>query len=209
MPADWTTRLAEQEELLARSVSGYYDDGVQAEALRIATSLRVLVHETAASTPLLALAVPDYRRLTIVDCARRAGYTDEEVKSGLMVLMTLTMGMRPGRGVVPLVALDGAPLVDLETWWRGYALVYGTIVFARKDLVLVLANKAGGAHVDPDGLPPDHERLITDGPLTASRPLGVSEHYDAAHWFVAQSGAEMLELLRRLRTGASTAGTSV
>lgn len=180
----------------------FYEAGDQVEALRIATSLRVLVHDTASSTPLLRLAVPEYANLMITDCARRH-YTETDLEQP-MALFTVAWTTDPVRGVIPVASLEGAPKVPLGTWWSGFALVFpnpratGNVIFRRKDLVLVLANRDGGAHVDPDGLPDDHQRLITENPASTGQGSVITTKWDMARCFVAQSGAEMVALLNEL-----------
>lgn len=60
----------------------------------------------------------------------------------------------------------------------------------------ILANKEGGAHLDPDGPPAYYRRLILDNPIVVNSH-GISDSRNAAYWIVAQSGAEILEALTR------------
>src|SRR5208282_5343190 len=75
--------------------------------------------------------------------------------------------------------------------WVGTQLIY-----RRKQVVLILSNKEGGAHVDPNE-DPNYVRLLTDLPLSfADYGLPV-ETPDLARFLTAQSGVEMLECLKR------------
>ena len=55
-------------------------------------------------------------------------------------------------------------------WWNAIVFTFqsriGTqLIYRRKHVVLTLANKEGGAHVDKD-IHPDYARLLTDSPLS-------------------------------------------
>jgi hypothetical protein len=70
------------------------------------------------------------------------------------------------------------------------------LIYRRKQIDLVLSNKEGGAHVDPNE-DPDYVRLLTDLALSfADYGLPV-ETPDLARFLTAQSGVEMLECLKR------------
>jgi hypothetical protein len=58
--------LAQQLGFLKTSLEAY-KNGSEAEALRIATTIRVLIHETNSSNPLLKQIDPNYLTLTILD----------------------------------------------------------------------------------------------------------------------------------------------
>jgi len=70
------------------------------------------------------------------------------------------------------------------------------VIYTRKKIVLILANREGGAHVDPDE-DPDYVRLLTDQPLGFTMGGTQVETPDMARFLAAQSGVEMLECLKR------------
>jgi hypothetical protein len=70
------------------------------------------------------------------------------------------------------------------------------LVYRRRQVVLILANKEGGAHVDPNE-DPDYERLLTDLPLSFSEYGVPVETPDLARFLTAPSGVQMLECLKR------------
>lgn len=72
--------LREQMSLLRTSLDSFYA-GNFAEALRIATAIRVLVHETGSSKPLLKQARPDALDLQIKEHVEEAKRDEEEVFS--------------------------------------------------------------------------------------------------------------------------------
>jgi hypothetical protein len=85
-------------------------------------------------------------------------------------------------------------LVPLRRWWTEDYLTIGTVRSSKKQVVLDVANKDGGAHVDPD-VPVRH--------VAASEPpliFGLNEHAvrpNLARSTVAQAGNELLEYLER------------
>jgi hypothetical protein len=110
--------------------------------------------------------------------------------------------MGPGASVAPAVDLGSShyTLNSVGAWWKRIALSFpsnGTqMIYTRKKVVLTLANKEGGAHVDPveDA---DYVRLLTDQPLTFSFQGVLIETPDLARFLTAQSSVEMLECLKR------------
>jgi hypothetical protein len=70
------------------------------------------------------------------------------------------------------------------------------LVYKRKQVVLVLADKEGGAHVD-EHQDPDYLRLLTDLPLSFTVSGFQVKTPDLARFLTAQSGVEMLECLKR------------
>jgi hypothetical protein len=140
-----------QESLgFVKASAASFDAGSYGEAKRLAVTIRVLVHDTDKSKSLLTLL----------------GY-----KSGMVFLTTALpfnprnlapylglVGMSIGSGGVRYSAhLEAASRVGtgkyllFKDWWNMKVLVDGNKnTFNRRQLVLALANKDGGAHVDPN-----------------------------------------------------------
>lgn len=200
---DLLAKLREQTGFLRRSLEAFYCGDFE-EAVRIATAIRVLVHETGGSKPLLKSIRPDGLELPILD------HAVQEERSGEKVLHFI-VGIRPGPGasVAPAVDLGSAlyGLTTIGTWWRRPVFVFRPpgkpkVVFPRKKVILVLANKEGGAHVDQNE-DPDYASLLVDrplrfelngGPLIGKVPI---ETPNLARFLAAQAGVEMLECLKR------------
>jgi hypothetical protein len=197
-------RLKEQMNFLRTSLRSFYE-GNFAESLRVATIIRILVHESGMSKPLLKQARPDGLDLQIREnvCEARPG--EEEVFN-----FAVGVRMGPGASVAPAVDLGSShyTLNSIGAWWNrsvlsfpsnGTQMIYTTkkqMIYTRKKVVLTLANKEGGAHVDPNE-DADYQRLLTNQPLTF-RFQGVPiETPDLARFLTAQSGVEMLECLKR------------
>jgi hypothetical protein len=132
-----------------------FDEGDEDEALRLATTIRILVHDTQRSRSVLAqLGAKD--DLAFLDTSRqRPGAAFVIAHSGLAVLRMAMGGDASGtRYAAPLAEYDvefSRGWVDFDTWWNRVVIddMQGN-AFTRSDLVLALAHKDGGAHVDPD-----------------------------------------------------------
>jgi hypothetical protein len=104
-------------------------------------------------------------------------------------------------GAKPL--LEGKPgeqLVSLSDWWNQTMLVVAdgseTITFTRKSLLLTLANKEGGAHVDP-ALPEEYEKYVLVSPLKVWANGVESDTFHLARFCAVESGVKMMECLER------------
>lgn len=189
--------LGEQRDHLRTSLDAFYN-GNFAESLRIATTIRVLVHETSQSKPLLTQARPDGLDLQIPEHVGDARPGQEEI-----IRFAVSARLGPGPTVAPAVDLGSShySTSSVGAWWGRTTFSFpsriGTqVVYTRKQVVLILANKEGGAHVDPHE-DPNYARLLTDQPL-AFEVAGVQiQTPDFARFLAAQSGVEMLECLRR------------
>ena len=144
-------KLGEHLNFLRRSCA-LYDQGYHDESIRMATSLRVLFHHTSKSTSLLNhLKQPDIGMFS---------------QGGLY---------RPGAILYDRFGLYGGEHVRRETpgsgmgivipasyWWGDVILIHRGMEFTRKDFVLTIANKDGGAHVD-DHIPANYDYIISKG----------------------------------------------
>jgi hypothetical protein len=187
-------RLKEQMEFLRTSLRAFYA-GNFAESVRIATIIRVLVHESPASKPLLNMAQPDGLDLPILDHAGEWPGAD--------VILGFAVSVRLGPTIAPAVDLGSSHYIvsSVCAWWNRVVFTFpsriGTqLTYRRKQVVLILANKEGGTHVDPNE-DPDYARLLTDLPLSFADYGFQTETPDLARFLTAQSGVEMLECLKR------------
>ena len=147
---DLQRQLQEQIQFIKSSALAF-DSGFDAEAKRLAVSLRVLLHDTSSSRSLLSLL--NLKNIKFYDTAVDYDPRNLATTWGL-VIIKMTVGPTPQKPkyIAPLDNPSKAsiPLVDFEIWWN-------KIVFAdnqrrklkRKDLILSAANQDGGAHVDP------------------------------------------------------------
>lgn len=193
--------LKQQYGFLKRSIASVVVCGNLDEALRIATTIRVLVHESGKSKPLLKQLDPCYLQLKIIDIpppplarpgAKRLFYI------GVAIEMNAQTGVRP---VIDLTnPAPGQQVVGLGDWWNQELLVFTDagqkVVFTRKRLILTLANKEGGAHVDTE-LPCAYEKFVTESPLKFVVNGVATDTVHLARYAAVQAGAQMCECLER------------
>lgn len=138
--------LAEQIQFLVISCN-LYDQGYTAEAKRLASTIRTLVHDTKKSTSLL----------THLEVKKRNYYYNTsipETKFGLCGIRTTSEG--PYGKTEYYAPLDSGgpkrkekPWITFNNWWEEMRVLSdGKNLFTRKELVLSLTNKDGGSHVD-------------------------------------------------------------
>jgi hypothetical protein len=154
--ADFRAHLKKQLGFLRRSCESY-DAGFHDEAIRIATTIRVLIHNTKSSTSLLK-----HLNATTINLLSTA----EE--PSMQTVMYIGLGMMrtgPGKAEYYPQLGDGPPintLVPVSEWWTQVVMVLNGVRISRKDIVLAAANKDGGAHVDAK-LSAEYEALARDG----------------------------------------------
>jgi hypothetical protein len=148
---DLVEQLNDQVSFL-RGSAKVFDRGDQREAKRIAVALRVLVHDTPKSHALLTqLGVQ--ASIDYLDTADPLDLSNMGTTLGFLNL-GLKWGSPPRGSYVP--RLDdirteiGPRWVPFDDWWtRPVSRVPETnLDVSRKDYVLVVANREGGAHVD-------------------------------------------------------------
>ena len=143
--------LKEQIAFMKKSADSY-DNGFEGEAKRLAVAIRILVHDTQKSKALLTSL--DRKNINFYDSA--SDYDSNRVvvsHSGLV----LKKFMFPEGGGEYEAPLDDLPpsrnknkKVNFDQWWDKRIIIRDNQknTFARKDLVLTVANTEGGAHVD-------------------------------------------------------------
>lgn len=163
-------QLQDQLAFLERSCAAF-DDGYTDEFKRLAVTLRVLVHDTPKSHSLL-------RQLGMKG-GNFAAYSKPIDGRNLLTDWSLGIMSIGSEGVALLPALDCrgiAPrLLQFDDWWS--ELVYrdpqAGITLDRKTIVLAVANKDGGAHVDPE-IDDRYAHLVNEGTgWIAQTPHGV------------------------------------
>ena len=142
--------LAEQVAFLRNSAASY-DAGFAGEAKRLAVVARVLLHDTATSHSLLGL-LGLKPGMTFIDTGD--AYDPNQIVGSFHGLALVSLGSDGARFVPRCVVPPRPGLAHIwkpfDDWWKQVVIVDGKgESFARRDLVLNLANKEGGAHVDP------------------------------------------------------------
>jgi len=140
--------------MIASAIS--FDKGYEGEAKRLATTIRVLVHDTKNSSALLM----QLHKMNIL--FYDSAYTfdpNNPLPSHCLTMIRLSKQEgkdMKGNYVAPLD--NGSPArsnekkVGFGRWWNRNTVfkdIRGSL-FNRSDLILALANKEGGAHVDPE-----------------------------------------------------------
>jgi hypothetical protein len=156
-------QLQEQIKFMESSAKSF-DEGQESEAKRLATQLRVLLHDTSNSKSLLSqLGVKNTLQF----------YSSINKREGLRLgpltgLILKSLGPNGGKYVAPL---DDFPpdhefrKIGFDEYWVEPVLTDNRgRSFNRKDLVLTVANQDGGTHVDP-GLDEDYVELTQKNSL--------------------------------------------
>jgi hypothetical protein len=144
-------KLKEQLGFLRRSARDF-DGGHEDEALRLATTMRVLFHDTRVSTSVLTHLSMCNKTMLATPRTNFADWRDFlNVRINLNSPEPMTLLPKLGDQFVP---------VPFATWWESDSVTNaaGTSV-SRKQIILGAANQDGGAHVD-DQLREFYEHLI-------------------------------------------------
>jgi hypothetical protein len=190
-------KLAEQLGFLKSSLRRF-TEGHPEEALRVATAIRVLVHETNLSNPLLGQIDANYLNLSIRD--RPA---PRPSRPGGIILFYIGVGVQlsADKGAQPIIESAGPmpQAMSLREWWNKCLLIFPgdknrRVVFTRKDLLLILSNKEGGAHVDAD-VPSGYEKFVVDSPLKFIVNGVPTDTVHLARYASIESAAQMIESL--------------
>ena len=136
-----------------RLSSKAFDDGYRGEAKRLAATARVLLHDTGASCSLL-------EQLGLKRCVEYLS-TPSPYGAGNLLTENHLIMMRAashggGTSILYVPVLDDFPPIapwqrlGFDAWWeQGVIRDNQGRTLTRKKMTLALANKDGGAHVDP------------------------------------------------------------
>lgn len=198
--SDLEELLQEQIGFLERSCVAF-EDGYIDEAKRIAVIVRVLLHDTAISHSLfMQLTYKDY--MLIDTCpSLEVGIPGKIFQAGLAIPSL--------KGYVPRhkVSSTANPVwLGFDNWWNNPVIKTKDRTYSRRELVLILANKEGGAHVNPT-LTAHFEKLKHEGSgMSISRdgedpkPMTKEEHA-----CLRQIAYELLESLAAIQSGEAPA----
>lgn len=149
--AELTRKLEEQRHLL-KVLGKSFDEGQRVVAFSLAVCIRVLVHETQASRSLLG-QLNLLNQIKFVDTSAPLMPGNLLSEAGL-VIMQMTMGR--GSEWVPRKVAPAHPgavprPVSFGHWWRtDNTKDFNGKLWNRGRMVLDVANKEGGGHIDPD-----------------------------------------------------------
>lgn len=178
-----------------------YDRGDDIVALSIATAIRVLVHDTKGSTSLLAhLGNKSAQYLS-------TNFRDQLHEIHLGLVRRINVGVNDGAGgeakYWPLcderyfpLPREHFTLLAFEDWWGERVFENPRSCLTRRDLVLAVANKDGGAHFDAevDVRYDDFRKAWSGGSCLVGRRSGFKRGYDNVpiHPAVRQIAYELL-----------------
>jgi hypothetical protein len=153
-----TKYLQTQEELLEhlkehthfmKASALEYDNGHIEEAKRLATSIRVLVHDTRNSISLLS----QLGKKSILFYDSATDYEPDNILTQSSLLI-IKMGPEGAEYIAPLDKFENRKTYrkrSFNNWWNRVYIFKDKNgqLFSRKDIVLGVADTDGGAHVDP------------------------------------------------------------
>jgi len=188
MVIDYRKHLKRQLNFIDRSCK-LYDEGYEDEAIRIATTIRVIMHDTKNSTSVLQHL--DSKNINVLSQSSNILLGGE--------VFFLNMGITQSGKFVPNFGKGAIQsYISLDDWWNQIAFILDdSLKLTKKDIVLAAANKDGGAHVD-SRIPLAYQELIKFGnPSGIDTALGnhfeeenvVNAHFTA----LRQMGYELLK----------------
>ena len=137
----------EEQVYFLRASADSYDAGFEGEAKRIAVAIRVLLHDTRQSKSLLGQLGLKAREFLDTSLPLSPGNLTPH--SGLIVTAMDEGGAKYCAFLDE--GIDRPVLRNFEEWWRGPIFVDSKKrQVSREEIVLAVANKDGGAHVDPN-----------------------------------------------------------
>jgi hypothetical protein len=195
-----SSRFEEHTNLMT-ALCDCFDSGNEVVAISIATAIRVLVHDTNYSTSLLThLGRKNGQYLS-------TNYRDPREAVHLGLVRRINVGVNDGKGgeakYWPLCDERYFPtprvhftFVQFDDWWGERVFENQESSLTRKELVLAIVNKDGGAHFDTEVEERyDHFRKSwSGGSSLAGRRSGVVRGYDNIPIYpaVRQLGYELL-----------------
>jgi hypothetical protein len=188
--AELAAMLQQQYVLLADSIDGYYS-GNPLRALDIAVRIRVLVHETPNSRSLLGQLDNSYFTRDIFDVHPASP------RSIIFLPLRIRLDSAGGQFERPQFTPEFCRRVRLSRWWNDdYIPIRGGAEWlTKKDIVLNVANKEGGAHVDGAASAAHAELNSSWVLLQNGRNVDTGLILNNALGVVANAGCELKEFL--------------
>lgn len=195
----YSRALDEQRHLLKTAVDGMAA-GDLTQALNVATRIRTLVHETGSSKPLLKYLHKNYLELPILDRKPQAPSPGPPGVQAIIFFCPVSAKMKAPEGTISLITEllpnEHAPS-KLGMWWENACMVLpGIGPVYRRELILGLSNKEGGAHVDAD-ITEKYRNLLASKFFNAKindKDLGA---VNISRLVAGKAGVELLDCLDR------------
>jgi hypothetical protein len=179
------------------------------ESLRIATIVRVLVHDTPQSISLLKSL--ERKSIKFIDTAP---LDDSRLHSmtGMVGVrgsnsnqyLGLVGKIKAGKNFITVPLFEqhlpewykGYPKVDFDNWWDKEVIKIKGQGTSRKNLILKVVNKDGGAHVDPY-LPIEYHELKNNKVTINIKGIDTNFERSIVYASVAQIGWELLNSINK------------
>jgi hypothetical protein len=191
-------KLEEQRHFLCKSLDAL-TSGDLAEGVRAAASIRVLVHETASSKPLLKQLTANYLQLNILDSPEARPQSAPPGTVGAVVMsVPISIRIVSNEGVFlnrKLEEQNRVPTILGKWWLRPSLILPGIGGLSRKEIVLGLVNKEGGAHVDAD-MSRRYQQLLNYKAFQVGWSQEVTP-LNLSRFMAGQAGIELLDCLDR------------
>jgi hypothetical protein len=192
--------LEEQRHLLKKTIQEMAD-GDLIPALQIATIIRVLVHETGSSKPLLKYLDNNYLELPILERKFEKPAAAPSGQSVAIFFCPVSASIKSPEGRVSLLTEINPEWYEesnIGQWWATNPCMAlpGVGPVTRKELVLGLSNKEGGAHVDDD-ISQKYRSLLVSKFFTWNMNGVEVEALNLSRLVAGRIGVELLESLDR------------
>ena len=190
------SRFEDQRHLLRTAINGM-GSGDIIQALHVATSIRLLVHE-GNNKPLLKHLNNNYLELPILD---RVNEPPQDGGPGIRAVTfycPVSAKFSAPEGALSLIT-DLEPSVyrttTLGAWWENACMVLpGIGAVYRRELILGLANKEGGAHVDAE-ISAKYQRLLESKFFSAKINDKILGPVNLSRMVAGKAGVELLDCL--------------
>jgi hypothetical protein len=194
VPANDGNLLRAQYERLRHALDGYYV-GKREQALNVAATIRVLVHDkpSSASRSLLSRLNAAYWDLSVYD--KLPPHPNAVLTIRTSIVFTGGGPTRMGR---PRFLETLYHLVPLRQWWTGDYQILGDKRLSKETIVRAVADKDGGVHVDAKV--PQAYATLSEPPVRYGTEDGGHFSFvrpNMAYDVTAQAGCELQDYLER------------
>lgn len=142
---DLEKHLQEQISFLKVSCDSF-DEGFDSEAKRLATTIRVLVHDSRTSQSLLGLL--GKREINFLDSTFDLNPLGGKALHGGLVCIEMGPSESSYKAMLDDLPAEAFKWVDFNSWWNMPVLDGQKLELTREKMILTAANQDGGAHVD-------------------------------------------------------------
>ena len=137
--------LQDQMHLMRHSAN-IFDQGNLLESMNLALRLRILLHDTKHSSSLLGIL---NKKDKIINTRREKSTDSNIIYSPTSSLIFSLIGNNLHPYSPNFDTITSQKLEDFDTWWNDEVIKdFDNELFSRKFIILTIADKMGGAHID-------------------------------------------------------------